>query len=51
MRSINYRVLYFFHGRTAAIVSHGIVKEKRVPEREINLALKRKQRFDRSFET
>src|SRR5947209_15872090 len=27
---INYRLLYFFHGRTAAVVSHGIVKEQAV---------------------
>jgi phage-related protein len=46
IHSVNYRVLYFFHGGVAAVVSHGIVKEKRVPDREIDLALNRKQRFE-----
>jgi hypothetical protein len=41
---VNYRVLYFFHGRTA-VISHGIVKEGTVPPREIDLAVERKLRF------
>jgi len=41
----NYRVLYFFHGNAAAIVSHGIVKERRVPPREIDVAIRRKEAF------
>src|SRR5713226_2319395 len=43
---VHYRVLYFFPGRIAAPVAHGIVKEQRVPDREIDLALRRKQRFE-----
>ncbi|MGD0361680.1 MAG: type II toxin-antitoxin system RelE/ParE family toxin [Bryobacteraceae bacterium] len=27
MQSVHYRILYFFHGSTAAVVAHGIVKE------------------------
>ncbi len=46
-RSMNYRILYFFHGRTAAIVSHGLVKERRVPPKEIDLAIRRKIEFER----
>ena len=43
---INYRMLYFFHGTRAVIVSHGFAKQQaKVPSREIDLALKRKQRF------
>ena len=45
-QSVNYRMLYFFHGRIAAVVSHGIVKEKAVPPEEIDLAVKRKQLFE-----
>lgn len=41
-----YRILYFFHGRTAAVVSHGLVKERRVPPREIELAIQRKKQFE-----
>jgi len=27
LQHVNYRLLYFFHGRTAAVLSHGLVKE------------------------
>ncbi|MBI5762677.1 MAG: hypothetical protein HZA51_04045 [Planctomycetes bacterium] len=40
-------MLYFFHGRVAAVVSHGIVKERAVPPKEIDLALHRKAKFER----
>lgn len=43
---VNYRLLYFFHGRTAAVVSHGIAKEKEVPKQEIDAAVARVQRFE-----
>jgi phage-related protein len=45
LQRINYRVLYFFHGNTAAVVSHGILKERAVPPKEIDRALKRKEEF------
>ena len=45
LQGINYRMLYFFHGREAVVVSHGILKERAVPPREIDLALKRKAQF------
>lgn len=41
---VNYRILYFFHGRTA-VISHGTTKEGVVPPREIDLAVTRKHRF------
>ncbi|MBW3623781.1 MAG: type II toxin-antitoxin system RelE/ParE family toxin [Armatimonadetes bacterium] len=46
--TINYRVLYFFHRRTAtaAILAHGLTKEDRVPDRDIDLAVRRKARFE-----
>lgn len=45
---INYRMLYFFHGREAVVVSHGIVKQRAaVPAREIDLAVKRKKAFEK----
>ena len=47
-RSMNYRIIYFFHGRTAAIVSHGLAKERRVPPKEIDLAIRRKIEFERA---
>ena len=43
---VNYRLLFFFHGRTAAVLSHGTVKEARVPPREIDRAVERKALFE-----
>ena len=45
MGTINYRVLYFFHGQTA-VLSHGLTKEREVPDREIGLAIARKELFE-----
>ena len=44
-QSVNYRMLYFFHDKVAAVLSHGLQKEKAVPPKEIDLAVKRKERF------
>lgn len=44
-QGINYRVLYFFYGKTMIVVSHGIIKEQRVPPPEIDRAIMRKARF------
>lgn len=43
-RSVNYRMLYFFHDQ-AAVVSHGLTKEDVVPDREIDLAISRNMQF------
>ncbi len=40
-----YRILYFFHESMAAVVSHGLIKERQVPPREIELAIRRKKQF------
>jgi len=48
MQGVNYRVLYFFHGRTAAVISHGLVKERVVPPREIGIALERTRKFSKN---
>lgn len=43
---INYRMLYFFHGQTAVVISHGIVKQQAVvPPKEIDRAVRRKHEF------
>jgi phage-related protein len=44
LRGINYRVLYFFHGREAVVLSHGLVKEREVPPKEIDRAIVRKHK-------
>src|SRR5262245_17664262 len=42
----HYRLLYFFHGNIAAVVSHGLTKERAVPPKEIDRAVARKKRFE-----
>ena len=48
LQHVNYRMLYFFHGRTAAVVSHGLVKEAQVPPKEIDKAIERKRKFEKN---
>jgi hypothetical protein len=49
-QGINYRMLYFFQGNVTAVVSHGIVKEDKVPPREIETAIERMKKFQRNPE-
>ena len=49
--TINYRLLYGFHGRFAAVVSNGLVKESRVPAKDIELAVERMTQFDNDPKT
>jgi len=46
LQGINYRILYFFHGRTIAILAGGLIKERMVPNKDINLAMERKNKFE-----
>jgi hypothetical protein len=46
LQGTNYRMLYFFHGRVAAVLAHGLVKEREVPPREIEEAIRRKWKFE-----
>ena len=42
--TVRYRILYFWHGSTVAVITHGIVKKSRaVPGNEIQRALRRKR--------
>ena len=43
---VQYRVLYFFHGRVAVVLSHGIVKLGRVPDKEIEKAIENRRHFE-----
>ena len=42
MGRVNYRLLYFFHGREAVVLAQGLTKEDKVPSRDIDLAVERK---------
>lgn len=44
--NVNYRILYFFHGRNVALLAHGLAKEEKVPAVDIDRALRRKQRYE-----
>ena len=46
MGGVHHRILYFFHGAMAAVVSQGLVKERVVPPKEIDRAAERKKRFE-----
>jgi phage-related protein len=44
--SVNFRILYFFHGRNVADLAHALTKEDEVPEADIDRALERKRLFE-----
>ena len=48
--TVNYRLLYFFHGKQVAVLSQGLTKEDVVPATEINRALARKRLFESDSE-
>ena len=51
IENLQYRILYFFHGRRAVVLSHGIVKKSNaVPPVEIEKAKWRKVRFEENPE-
>jgi phage-related protein len=43
---VNYRILYFFHGRNLAILGHALTKEDKVPNADIERAIRRKRAFE-----
>jgi phage-related protein len=43
---VNYRILYFFHGRNLAILGHALTKEDEVPKADIERAIRRKKAFE-----
>jgi phage-related protein len=42
---VNYRVLYFFHGRELAVLAHAITKEREVPDADIDRTVRRRKAF------
>lgn len=44
--TINYRILYFFHGRGACVLAHALTKKDKVPERDVELAILRMTMFE-----
>jgi hypothetical protein len=50
-RSVNYRMLYFFHGNTAVVLTHGLTKEKDIPDKEIDRSVGLKKKFEANPES
>ena len=49
-QGVHYRMLYFFAGKAVVVLSHGFAKERVVPPREIDQAVKRKSLVEADFE-
>jgi phage-related protein len=45
---VNHRILYFFHGRELAILSHALTKEGVIPNSDPDRALRRKKLFEKA---
>ena len=45
---VNYRLLYFFHGRNVAILAHSLTKEDVVPAIDIERAIERRRRYEQN---
>jgi phage-related protein len=43
---VQYRILYFFHGREVAILAHSLTKQDSIPAVEIERAIRRKTIFE-----
>jgi phage-related protein len=43
---VHYRMLYFFHGRQVVVLACGLRKEARVPNADIDRAVRRKLAFE-----
>jgi hypothetical protein len=47
---VQYRILYFFHGRNVAILAHALTKEDKMPSIDIERVLIRKHLFEQDPE-
>lgn len=43
---MNYRILYFFHGKNVAVLAHCLTKEREIPAADLKRALDRKKLFE-----
>ena len=48
--NVNYRILYFYHGKNVAILAHGLTKEAKVPKQDIERVIERKATFEKDAE-
>ena len=45
MENKQYRILFFFHGREAVILTRGLTKEREVPKIEIDKAIESMNKY------
>jgi phage-related protein len=45
-QTVNYRVLYFFYGKSVVVLTNGLTKEKQITQGDINRAVALRNRFD-----
>ena len=43
---VNFRILFFFHGKNVAILGHALTKETTVPNVDIERAIRRRKAFE-----
>ena len=48
--NVNYRILYFFHGKNVAVLAHSLTKEAKVPTGDIERAIRRMAGFKKDPE-
>ncbi len=48
-QGVHYRLLYFFAAKAVVVLSHGITKEREVPNKEIGRAVQRKEQVEADF--
>ena len=48
--NVNYRLLYFFHGRNIAVLAHSLTKEAAIPAADLERALRRRAAFEEAPE-
>jgi len=41
----NYRILYFYYKDRIAVLTHGLSKKSDIPDKDIDIAISRKQKF------
>src|SRR5271157_1161738 len=44
-QGVHYRMLYFFHGRSVVVLTHGVVKEREVSREAIDRAIRVREAF------
>ena len=42
---VNFRILYFYHGKNVALLVHGLTKKRVIPAIDIERAMERKRRY------